>query len=345
MRISVGERTIVVSDPGLLALHTRIRTRLGPADFPVLIQGETGTGKELVALALHAYSQRSSGPFVTLNSAALPETLVENELFGHTKGAFSGADADRPGLIEAAHGGVLLLDEIGDLPLSAQVKLLRVVETRHVRRLGETQERQIDVRFLASTHRDLTAEVRAGRFRRDLYYRLRGATVALPRLGAQPQDVPGLATELLALRAEARAGILGHESAPVRLSADAAQVLIEHSWAGNMRELCAFVDYAVTAGEPVIGAAAVREWVSQERVQGRASLERVSIAPVTTPLSPQFRPIADEIAALERKRMQAALEATGGCRAKAAALISMPLRTFTTKLRLYDLGRTSQESP
>lgn len=315
---------ILISEE-LEGLYERVRGRIAPAEIPLLIQGDTGTGKELLARASHDWSPRRAGPFIALNCAAIPESLAEAELFGHGRGAYSGAEQERRGLVEAAHGGTLFLDEVAELPIAVQAKLLRVLESRTLRRLGETEERPADVRLVAATHRPLEEEIRAGRFRRDLYYRLKGAVVSLPPLRRSGPLIPRIAEALIAERAS-RAG----RSPAPRLAPELALALARHSWPGNMRELLAFIDYALAGPEELeLSSALFDEWLS---VPG----ERRSLMPVPRAL-PAFRPIAEEIAELERARMAAALAATGGQRAKAAALISMPLRTFGAKLKLYGL--------
>lgn len=324
LRLPSAGALILVSEE-LEELYERVRNRIAPAEIPLLIQGDTGTGKELLARASHDWTPRRAGPFVALNCAAIPESLAEAELFGHGRGAYSGAEQERRGLVEAAHGGTLFLDELAELPAAVQAKLLRVLETRSVRRLGETDERPADVRLVAATHRPLEEEIRSGRFRRDLYYRLKGAVVSLPPLRRSAAAIPRIAEALIAERAS-RAG----RATLPRIAPDLALALSRHSWPGNMRELLAFIDYALAGPEEVeLAAALFDEWLS---VPG----ERRSLMPAPRVL-PSFRPIAEEIAELERARMAAALAATGGQRAKAAALISMPLRTFGAKLKLYGL--------
>ncbi len=201
--------------------------RLAPSDLPVLIRGETGTGKELAARRLHRRSRRRDRPLAPINCAALAPGLLLSELFGHLRGAFTGADRDRPGIFEAAAGGTVLLDEIGDLPLEAQGKLLRLLQEGEVRRIGENLPRRIDVRVVAATHRDLERMVQTGEFRRDLYYRLRVGRVRLPPLRERGEDVLLLARAFLAE--------LGQP--PPRLTRAARRRLLEYSWPGNVREL------------------------------------------------------------------------------------------------------------
>ncbi len=216
--------------------------RLAPSDATVLLAGESGTGKELVARALHAGSARASGPFVAVNCAALQETLLESELFGHEKGAFTGAIAQKKGRVELAHGGTLFLDEIGELALPLQAKLLRVLQEREVERVGGTRALRVDVRVVAASHRDLAAAVAAGAFREDLYYRLNVVTVKLPPLRERREDVPLLARWFLAEVAAAC-------KRPVAaISPTARRLLVAHSWPGNVRELRNAIEHAVVLG-------------------------------------------------------------------------------------------------
>ena len=209
--------------------------RVGPSDLSVLIRGATGTGKELVARAVHAVSNRAKKPMVAINCAAVPEGLLAGELFGAKKGAYTGAGADRKGLIEQAHGSTLFLDEVGDMPAPMQASLLRVLETREVVRLGEHQTRQVDFRLISASHKNLEAEVVAGRFREDLLFRLQEFTIGLPSLAERDDDVLLLA-QLFMRQAERQLGLPGRS-----LSAEAKRLLREHPWPGNIRELKAAI--------------------------------------------------------------------------------------------------------
>lgn len=217
--------------------------RIADADVPVLLTGETGTGKGVIARAIHGHGRRASGPFVTVNCAALPEALLETELFGHVKGAFTGATANRPGLFLEAHGGTLLLDEIAELALPLQAKLLDVIERKQVRAVGSSQEREVDVRVIAATHRDLHRAAALGRFRQDLLYRLNVIAIELPALRHRPDDLPVLIDHFL-LRAQQR----HTRSRVTRVGSDAMKRLLEHAWPGNVRELEHTIERLVLLG-------------------------------------------------------------------------------------------------
>jgi len=213
--------------------------RVANGDASILIQGESGTGKELLARAVHRASPRSNHPFVAINCGAIPETLLESELFGHTKGSFTGAIADQRGLFVAADKGTLFLDEIGDMPLALQVKLLRVIETREVRPIGSTRSIPFDVRIISATHRDLASEKSAGTFREDLYYRLNVVTLKLPSLAERPEDIALLAHHFLAKLAPR----YGRERAS--FSTDALELLGKAKWPGNVRQLYNVVEQSI----------------------------------------------------------------------------------------------------
>jgi two-component system response regulator AtoC len=318
-RVQIGDRNLVLADPGMIQAYDLLR-RLAPSDLPVLVTGETGAGKELAAHALHHWSRRAPGPFVAVNCAALPENLVESELFGHRKGSFTGADRDKPGFFERAAGGTLFLDEIADLPLAAQAKLLRAVDTRQVTRVGDTDPTAVDVRFVAATNRDLAAEVAAERFRADLMYRLSAAVVALPPLRDRPREIPLLARAFLA-RARERLG-----RPPLELSDGALRILGERRYPGNVRELGNALEYAAavaSAGDD----GRVEPWHLPAEMSPGAPPEAAV----------RFRPIDEEVAELERRRMLEALKASGGNQSRAADLIQMPRRTFVTKMGKYNL--------
>ena len=321
MLIRLGEQELLIADPAMRGLY-RLVERLAPSDLPVLITGETGTGKELIALALHAHSRRAQGPFIPVNCAALPEALAESELFGHERGAFSGATTAKAGFFEAAAGGMLFLDEIGELSLPLQAKLLRAAETHQIVRLGDSRSVAVDVRVIAATHRDLAAEVRAGRFREDLYFRLCAARVALPALRSRPREIPLLARTFLARACAA----LGLETPAI--SAAAMAQLSAHAWPGNVRELRNVMAALGALHEgPIIEEIPLGEGREAAPEQPRPAQQRKGFA----------TSIGEEIRALERARMIEALEASGGVQKHAAQLIGMPLRTFVLKVKQYGL--------
>jgi transcriptional regulator with GAF, ATPase, and Fis domain len=218
--------------------------RVASTDMTVLIEGETGTGKEGTAAAVHALSSRARAPFVICDLAALPATLAESELFGHMRGAFTGADRDHVGAFERAHGGTIFLDEVGELPLEVQPRLLRVLQERQLRRVGASDYRKVDVRVVAATNRDLGEEVRAGRFRADLFHRLSGVTVSLPALRDRAEDVPVLAEHFL------RTALVTAGRSPPVLEPDVLEALMAHDWPGNVRELRNVLERAVALSDP-----------------------------------------------------------------------------------------------
>ncbi|MFO0573933.1 MAG: sigma 54-interacting transcriptional regulator [Polyangia bacterium] len=359
VRLQMGERTIFIADPAMLGLFELLK-RLARSDIPVLVRGETGAGKENAAYAVHHFSARSGKPFVAVNCAAIAETLIESELFGYERGAFSGATHAKPGLLEAASGGTVFLDEVGELSPSAQSKLLRALETKRITRVGDVREREVDIRIVAATNRDLEAEVtRDGekRFRPDLFFRLSAATVILPPLRERPREVTLLGDAFLKAACE-RIG-----RPPLLLTPGALRALGAYRWPGNVRELrntmeylaAALVDPAVEVHHlPAAIASAVAPPAAASRPAPRppesggeggdaASAPSPSKPPAPAPAAADdaaraFRPIAEEIRELEKRRMEEALGASRGVRKVAAELISMPLRTFTMKLKQYGLG-------
>ena len=287
---------------------------------PVLIAGESGTGKELVAIALHRHSLRCDGPFVRVNCAALPEGLIESELFGHERGAFTGADRARPGRFERASGGTIFLDEVGELPSSAQAKLLRVVQQREYERVGGSTVLTTDARIISATNRDLAREVAAGRFREDLYYRLNVVNIAIPPLRERPEDIPPL-VEAILRRLEARYGWTNLSLAP-----ESWDVVRRADWPGNVRQL-----------ENALARAAIA-------ARGRALLPEhlaAEVAIATTigePDPDRPVPLRALLAEVERKAIRDALAACDGNRSKAAERLGINRRQLFDKIREYDLG-------
>jgi len=291
--------------------------RVGPSDAAVLLLGESGTGKELVARAIHEASARAARPLVVVDCASLPETLFESELFGHEKGAFTGAQTARPGLVEAASGGTLFLDEVGDIPLPMQVKLLRLLESGTYRRVGSTELRRADVRLVSATHRDLGSMVAQGRFREDLYYRLSTFPIALPPLRERSGDIPLLATSLLARVAPARR---------LSLAAAALARLARHPFPGNVRELRNVLERAalLTDGD-VIGEAVIERALA---VGLRAAATGSSVGAAS---AAAVAPRAARREA-ERAALAAALAAHHGSREELARALGISLRTLYRRL-------------
>ncbi|MBL9112392.1 MAG: sigma-54-dependent Fis family transcriptional regulator [Myxococcales bacterium] len=286
----------------------------------VLVTGESGVGKELVARALHARSSRKNMPFVAINCGAIPENLLESELFGHRKGAFTDANADRRGLFEEATGGTLLLDEIGELPLSLQVKLLRVLQEETIRRLGDTKDAKVDVRIVAATHRDLAAEVKAGRFREDLYYRINVLPVHIPPLRGRKDDIP-LLVDHFVTRNNARLGthIRG-------VSPEARKLLIEYPWPGNVRELENTIERAMVLAEgEVLDANDLPERL------------RESLDPVQAQLATGELSIKKTSAAIEEILIRRALQKTKGNRTRAAEVLEISHRALLYKIKDYKI--------
>jgi DNA-binding NtrC family response regulator len=335
--LAVPPHSIILGDPAMAELYELAR-RVARSTIPVLIRGETGVGKELAAALVHASSPRAHRPFISVNCAAIPEGLAESELFGHAKGAFSGALATKTGLLEAADGGTLFLDEIGELAPVTQAKLLRVLENGELVRVGEVTPRKVDLRIVAATNRDLQQEIASGAFRSDLYFRLGAARLELPPLADRPRDLALLAPAILRA-ASARLG-----RSPLTLSCAAAIALFRYRWPGNVRELRHALEFAAAATPDSVRF--VEPWrlpttimASLRREPDRPGVVWKGAEPVGAPVPPGvFRPIAEEVRELERARMIAALRQCGGVQNRAAELIEMPLRTFVTKLKRYAIA-------
>lgn len=311
-----GMPRIIGSSPVLAEALERIR-RAAATEATVLLLGESGTGKELFARALHALSARSAGPFVAVNVAALPESLVENELFGHERGAYTGASERRAGRFELADGGTLFLDEIGELPLAAQTKLLRVVEEKIFLRVGGTVAIRADVRLVAATNRELLALVKSGRFRQDLYYRLEVFPVRLPALRARREDVPALAREFAANAAR------DMKRRPLEFSPAAQEKLMAHDWPGNVRELRNVIERAVilASGDLI---------KPSDIVVGVAGDPQIALPSLDGPLEETME---RWLRTGEVARIRLALERSGGDRMKAAEELGIPLKKLVLRMK------------
>ena len=293
--------------------------RVAPTDSTVLITGETGTGKEMVAKLVHARSLRSKKPFVVVECAALQETLLQSELFGHERGACTGAERTKPGLFEVADGGTIFLDEIGEVSLATQVKLLRVLDTSTFRRVGATVERKVNVRVLAATHRDLVAMVRQGLFREDLYYRLSTISVTMPPLRERRADIDRLAAYFVSSFNE-RFG------SSKRLTVEFFERLRAHDWPGNVRELAHVVEAAMV----VCDGDELRPEHLPGRLRARPHIPAVTPAVSATGTLPTLE-------ALERAHIELVLKATDGHRSQAAEILGISERNLYRKLREYQL--------
>jgi DNA-binding NtrC family response regulator len=315
LRASAPPFGIVGQSPTILALIEQVR-RVAPSQGRVLITGENGSGKELVAHAVHALSKRSAGPFVKINCAAIPKDLVESELFGYERGAFTGALQSKKGRLELADGGTLFLDEVGDLSLEAQAKLLRVIETGEVERVGATRTAHVDVRIVAATNKDLPAALESGDFRQDLYYRLNVLPLEVPALRQRRGDVPVLAAHFLEAFCTA-------EGRPLkRLSEEARRVLEEYHWPGNVRELRNLMERAtiLVPGEE-IGAEDLAPWLENGPGHGEAAGLR------------------GEVERREAEAIRKALESAGGNVTQAAASLGIDRTNLHRKMRKYGISR------
>lgn len=305
-----GAPKLIGATPSMQQVQDMIG-KVAPTESTVLILGETGTGKELVARAVHDGSTRSGKPFVAINCGALPESLIESELFGHAKGAFTGADDHRVGLFEVASGGTIFLDEIGELPKSMQAKLLRVLESREIRRVGENKTVTVDVRIVCATHRNLEEMVSEEEFREDLMYRINTFEIHLPPLRERASDIPELASHLL------RRFRPGGEGFDHQLTGDAIDALKAHVWPGNVRELANVIEHAtILCGAGPIGAEHLPQHFSRRQLTGAA---RSQLGPMT-------------LKDLEMEAIHQALDRHEGSKPKAAEELGVSLKTLYNKL-------------
>jgi transcriptional regulator with GAF, ATPase, and Fis domain len=321
------QETVVGAEGGFRPVMERVGL-VAPSDVPVLILGETGSGKEVVARAIHARSARADGPFLRVNCGAIPAGLIDSELFGHERGSFTGAEAQRKGWFERADRGTLFLDEIGELPPPAQVRLLRILQDGSFERVGGQRALHVDVRIVAATHRDLQAMVASGRFREDLWYRIAVFPIHVPPLRERPEDIPPLATHF-ALRAATRFGIPPRLPSPRELD-----LLVAYPWPGNVRELAAVIERAAILGKgqsldvaTALGAGAARVPASRP-----GPLSETPPARAAAPGPEAFPTLDDAI----RRHIEAALERTHGRiegRRGAAALLAINPHTLRARMR------------
>ena len=320
-----GRGRMVGDSPSMQSLYSLI-DRLSRNSATVLVTGESGTGKELVAKALHTQSDRASRPFIALNCAAMPESLLESELFGHTKGAFTGADKTREGLLVQADGGTLFLDEIGELPPGLQAKLLRVIQERKVRPVGGAREIPFDVRLISATHRDLIADVEAGKFREDLYYRLNVVHLSVPPLRERGSDILMLAHHFLSRYAD-RYGVNVEG-----ISRPAAERLRAYAWPGNVRELENCIERAV--------ALAMHDQIMVEDLPEAVQAGQRSTASARTSSAPALFEGLPPMAEVERRYIQHVLEHVEGHKSKAASILGLDRKTLYRKLNQYAQAET-----
>ena len=317
--VRVAGEGIVAKGPQMAEIFRTI-AKIAEYKTTVLITGESGVGKELIARAIHAQSSRHDGPFVAINCGAIPENLLESELFGHRKGAFTDATTDRRGLFEEATGGTLFLDEIGELPLSLQVKLLRALQEESIRRLGDSSDTPINVRIITASHRDLATEAQIGRFRDDLFYRINVLHISIPPLRERREDIP-LLVDYFIERNNAKLGTEIHG-----VSLEAQKVLLEYGWPGNVRELENTIERAMVLADcKVLDTADLPDRLTRvaDPVQAQLASGELSIKKTTQ--------IIEEIL------IRRALQKTNGNRTKAAAILEISHRTLLYKIKDYKI--------
>ena len=325
-RTLVGENEFL----GIVGRHAKMQRvyevirAAAPSSASVLIEGESGTGKELVASALHLHSPRAEKPFIRINCAAIPRDLLESELFGYRRGAFTGADRDKRGLIEAAAGGTLLLDEVTEMPLHLQPKMLRVLQERRVRRLGDEQETAVDFRLVSATNQDTAAAIKEGLLRQDLYFRLSTVRVRLPPLREHLDDLP-----LLAERFLARYGEMNNKAVRA-IAPDAYSLLYRYDWPGNIRELESAIEHAVL----FCRGATVRPEDLPEHIQGAQSAQ-----------APFFIPPGATLEEIENEAIRLTLERTGGNIKRASEILNVHRPTLYRKLRKMGLITSAADRP
>jgi transcriptional regulator with PAS, ATPase and Fis domain len=337
-RPAATEAGVIIQDANMQTLYSQAE-RAALASISVLLLGETGVGKEVLARTIHARSPRAKEPFMGINCAAFSESLLEGELFGYEKGAFTGAVQTRPGLFEAAGDGTIFLDEIGELPLPTQVKLLRALEERAVLRIGGRSPRPLGARFISATNRDLEAEARAGRFRQDLFYRLNGISLNIPPLRERPSEIEPLVRSFVATACRQL------ERSPLAIAQETMRLLLAHPWPGNVRELKNIVERAVvlctesTIRPDHLPAALT----STKGPRGAPDFSGLSTPPTSAPEVEPGRFHA-QVESLERARIVEALNRCGGNQTQAAKLLGVSRRTLVTRLAELDLPRPRKGS-
>ncbi len=330
LRHRVGDRRrrpeeILGDSPSMHEVRQLVE-KLAPTRTTVLITGESGTGKEVVARAIHVRGDRREQPFVAINCGAIPEGLIESEFFGHEKGSFTGASETKPGLFEVAGSGTLFLDEVGELPPAVQVKLLRALQERRIRRVGSQADLSISARILAATNRDLEVEVKAGRFREDLFYRLNVIQVRLPPLRERRGDIPLFVDYFL----DRFASELGHRKP--RLSPEAARVLEAYDWPGNLRELANVLERAATLVEGEV----VGPELFPPSLRGGAAAVAGPSAPAVLPQ--EGLDLEAHLDAIERRLLEQALGRAGGVKTEAARILSLSFRSLRYRLAKFGIG-------
>ncbi|MDT8420982.1 MAG: sigma-54 dependent transcriptional regulator [Desulfuromonadales bacterium] len=312
--------TLIGKSPAMERLYSLIE-RIAQSQVSVLVTGESGTGKELVARAIHFNSARKDAPFVAINCGAIPENLIESELFGHEKGAFTGADQRKEGLFETANGGTLFLDEIGELPTMMQVKLLRVLQEREFRRVGGTRNLPLDIRLVSATNKDFEEEVREGRFREDLFYRLNVVRVELPPLRERREDIPLLLNHFYQK-------LTGETHLPI--SGDALQRLLDYDWPGNIRELENLVERCLVLGW--------QKELTADCLPAQFVGSQLGVQGVLQDIPDEGMDLENYLGDIEKKLLLSALEKSRGVRKQAAKLLGISFRSVRYRLAKYDLG-------
>ncbi|MDP6633586.1 MAG: sigma-54 dependent transcriptional regulator [Phycisphaerae bacterium] len=326
--LKTGNRYVLVGVSSMFRAILDVVDAVADKDCPVLLEGESGTGKELIARRIHARSRRNSGPFIPVNCPATTETLFESQFYGHVKGAFTGADTNTMGVVRAAEGGTLLLDEVGELPLHLQPKLLRLLQEREITPVGASMPIPVDTRFIASTNRSLAKAVQDGLFRSDLYHRLNIVRVEIPPLRTRPEDIGPLVDHYL------RHYAIEYNAPQIELASRLRNCLREHSWPGNIRELCGYIERLYATGQPATPPSAAA-W------QDGYISHKTAPVPPTTCTTPVPASIPTTLADAEAQAIEQALQAAGYNRTAAAKILNIHRSTLIRKLRTLGLDKKS----